>query len=131
MTLDLSADDLHLLPTSMQWLAKTVGLPATLVMAKTHGGLAPVYVPAKVTPDHYLSRLLGIEAFAELVAEYGGDTIEIAKCERAVQELLHRQIRKEVLDTTQEVLARRYGYTVRHIRNIVSGVVDDRQGGLF
>lgn len=129
--MNLTDDDLHLLPISMQWLAKTIGLPATLVMAKTHGGLAPVYVPVKVTPDHYLNRLIGIQAFTDLVAEYGGDTIEIAKCERAVQELVYRQIRREILGTTQEALARKYGYTVRHIRNIVGDVVDDRQAGLF
>ncbi|ADE10455.1 Mor transcription activator family protein [Sideroxydans lithotrophicus] len=129
--MNLTDDDLHLLPTSMQWLAKTIGLPAVLAMVKTHGGLAPVYVPVKVTPDHYLNRLIGIQAFTDLVAEYGGDTIEIAKCERAVKDLLYRQIRKEILDTTQEVLASRYGYTVRHIRNIVGDVVDDRQAGLF
>ncbi len=129
--MNLDEGDLHLLPVSMQWLAKTIGLPATLVLAKQHGGLAPVYVPIKVTSDHYLSRLIGIQAFTGLVAEFGGDTIEIAKCERAVQELLYRQIRREILNATQESLARKYGYTVRHIRNIVAGVTDDRQVGLF
>jgi len=129
---NLTDDDLHLLPTSMQWLAKTVGLPAVLAMVKTHGGGAPVYVPMKVTPDHYLMRLIGIQAFASLVAEYGGEAIEITKCERAAQVLLYRQIRNEYLiGATQDRLALKYNYTVRHIRNIVGDVVDDRQGGLF
>ena len=130
--MNLTDDDLHLLPTSMQWLAKTVGLPAVLAMVKTHGGGAPVYVPMKVTPDHYLMRLIGIQAFASLVAEYGGEAIEITKCERAAQVLLYRQIRNEYLiGATQDRLALKYNYTVRHIRNIVGDVVDDRQGGLF
>jgi len=129
---NLTDDDLHLLPTSMQWLAKTIGLPAVLAMVKTHGGGAPVYVPMKVTPDHYLMRLIGIQAFASLVAEYGGEAIEITKCERAAQVLLYRQIRNEYLiGATQDRLALKYNYTVRHIRNIVGDVVDDRQGGLF
>ena len=129
--MNLTDDDLHLLPTSMQWLAKTIGLPAVLAMVKTHGGGAPVYVPNKVTPDHYLMRLVGVVAFTALVEEYGGVTVEITKCERAVKELLYRQIRREVLDSTQDKVARKYGYTVRHIRNICAGLVDDRQAGLF
>lgn len=129
--MNLTADDLYLLPTSMQWLAKTIGLPAMTAMVRTHGGGAPVYVPMKVTPDHYLVRLVGLEAFTALVSEYGGEAIEISKCERAVKELVYRQIRREILDSTQDKLARKYGYTVRHIRNIVDEVVDDRQAGLF
>lgn len=130
--MNLTDDDLHLLPTSMQWLAKTIGMPAVLAMVKTHGGGAPVYVPTKVTPDHYLMRLVGLQAFSALVAEYGGEAIEITKCERAAQALLYRQLRNEYLNgATQDHLARKYSYTVRHIRNIVGDVVDDRQGGLF
>lgn len=130
--MNLTQDDLHLLPPSMQWLAKTIGLPAVLAMVKAHGGGAPVYVPIKVTQDHYLQRLIGTEAFAALIAEYGGEAIEITKCERAAQALLYRQIRHEYLNgATQDTLARRYGYTVRHIRNIVGDVEDDRQVGLF
>jgi len=129
---NLTDDDLHLLPTSMQWLAKTVGLPAVLAMVKTHGGGAPVYVPMKVTPDHYLVRLIGVQAFAALVAEYGGESIEITKCERAARVLLYRQIRNEYLiGATQDRLALKYNYTVRHIRNIVGVVVDDKQESLF
>lgn len=129
--MNLTDDDLHLLPTSMQWLAKTISLTGVTALVREHGGLRPMYVPIKVTPDHYLMRLLGVEDFTALVAEYGGDTIEITRCESALLELLYRQIRREYLDTTQEHLARKYGYTVRHIRNIVGDVVDDRQGGLF
>ncbi len=130
--MNLTEDDLHLLPASMQWLAKTIGLQAVLAMVKAHGGGEKVYVPMKVTPDHYFMRLIGIEAFALLVAEHGGEAIEITKCERAAQVLLHRQMRNEYLNgSTQDHLSQKYGYTVRHIRNIVGDMVDDRQVGLF
>lgn len=130
--MNLTDDDLHLLPPSMQCLAKAIGLPAVLAMVKEHGGGAPLYVPMKVTLDHHLMRLIGVEAFTALVAEYGGEAIEIAKCERAAQVLLYRQVRNEYLNgATQDHLARKYGYTVRHIRNITGDVVDDRQTGLF
>lgn len=130
--MNLTDDDLPLLPPSMQWLAKAIGLPAVLAMVQAHGGGAPVYVPTKTTPEHYLARLIGGAAFESLVAEYGGEAIEITKCERAAQVLLYRQIRHEYLmGATQDSLARKYHYTVRHIRNIVGEVVDDRQQGLF
>lgn len=129
--MNLTDEDLTLLPTSMQWLAKTIGLQAVMAMVKSHGGGMPVYVPMNVTPDHYLERLIGLEAFIALVAEYGGEAIEINKCERAVKELLYRQIRKDSLDMTQEALHLKYGYTIRHLRNLIGDVVDDRQQGLF
>lgn len=129
--MNLTEDDLHLLPNSMQWLAKTISLQGVMALVRQHGGLRPVYVPVKVAPDHYLMSLLGVEDFTALVAEYGGDSIEVQKCESAVKEMIYRQIRREYLDATQEHLARKYGYTVRHIRNIVGDVVDDRQAGLF
>jgi len=46
--------------------------------------------------------------------------------------LLYRQIRNEYLiGATQDRLALKYNYTVRHIRNIVGVVVDDKQESLF
>lgn len=115
--MNLHDTDLHLLPPNMQWLAKTIGLPAVLKLVKHYGGGTPVYVPVKVAPDHALLPLLGAQAFAALVVEYGGTHIAIARCEKAAQVLVYRQIRAET-QATQNDLALRYGYTVRHIREI-------------
>lgn len=134
-TLDLDETELHLLPRNMQWLAKAIGLSATLKLVKVHGGGQPVYVPAKVSPDHPLLNLIGYQAFAALVEEYGGNPLEIARCEKAARVLLYRQIREEYAGgATQNELALKHSFTVRHIRSILEGEddgVDDRQQGLF
>lgn len=131
----LPESDQHLLPPSMRWLAKAVGLPATLKLVKAYGGGAPVYVPGKIAENHYLLRLIGAEAFAALIGEYGGTAIEIARCEKAARVLVYRQIRRESAGgATQNELALRHGFTVRHIRSILDGGEaggDDRQAGLF
>ena len=130
----LEETDLHLLPTSVQWLVKAIGLAAALKLIKKHGGGMPVYVPVKISADHYLLHLIGAQAFATLVAEYGGDVLEIARCEKAARVLIHRKIRQEYAEgATQNELALRYEYTVRHIREILDGgeMADDRQCGLF
>lgn len=131
--MNITDADLHLLPPSMQWLAKAIGLPGVLKLVKKHGGGAPVYIPMTVTPDHALARLIGVQPFAALVAEYGGEAIEIARCEHAARKLIYRQIRSESdSGATQNELALRHQFTVRHIRNIVGEEEDDdRQRGLF
>lgn len=131
-SLSLDEQDIALLPPSMRWLAKTAGLSAVLALVRVHGGGAPVYVPATLRADHYLVRLVGLEAFAALVAEYGGTALEIARCERAARELVYRQIRREAREgVTQNTLALRHGFTVRHIRTILESQEEDRNGSLF
>lgn len=134
---DLEENDIELLPPSMQWLAKTIGLPAVLKLTQRYGGGMPLYVPAEFDSDHRLAHLIGTEAFAALVAEYGSDKIEIAKCEVATRTLIHRAIRREYKPedgVTEDYLALKYHYTVRNIRYILYGEEvqqDDRQVGLF
>ena len=127
--MNLHQDDLHLLPPNMQWLAKAIGLRGVLALVKEHGGGMPLYVPVKVTPDHPLLHLLGEAAFSALVDEYGGTHIAVARCEKAARVLVYRQIRRARENgKTQHALARSYGYTVRHIRNIQSrGAERDKQ----
>ena len=130
-TLALDEADIDLLPPSMQWLAKTIGLPAVLKLVRRYGGGAPIYIPVRVQPDHALLHLIGAQAFAALVSEYGGDLLEIARCEKAARVLLYRKIRGEK-NATQNDLALRYGFTVRHIRVIQAGdETDDRQQSFF
>lgn len=139
---ELEESDIALLPPSMQWLAKTIGLPAVLKLVRQYGGGMPLYVPADFDPNHRLALLIGAEAFAALVMEYGSDKIEIAKCEVATRTLIHRAIRREYYPevgeraegVTENYLALKYHYTVRQIRYILYGdevQQDDRQVGLF
>lgn len=132
-SLSLEESDLHLLPPSMQWLAKAIGLTAMLKLVKAHGGGTPIYVPMTVQLDHRLLYLIGVPAFTALVSEYGGDQIEIARCEKAARVLIYREIRREYAEgKSQNTLALKYDLTVRRIRDILnSQMEDDMQGGLF
>lgn len=127
---DLTHADLHLLPPNMQWVARIIGLPATIKLAKRHGGRF-VYVPKQVSPEHPLCDLLGAPAFAALVTEYGGERLDVAKCDRAAQALRNQLIREKRREASQADVAGQFGLTVRHVRNIEGEVVDDRQIGLF
>ena len=131
--MNLNESDLHLLPPSMQWLAKAIGLTATLKLVKAHGGGTPIYIPMTVQLDHRLLYLIGMESFTSLVAEYGGDQLEIARCEKAARVLIYREIRREYAEgTPQNTLALKYEFTTRHIRDILnSEIEDDMQVGLF
>jgi len=131
--MNLQESDLHLLPPSMQWLVKAIGLTATLKLVKAHGGGTPVYIPMTVQLDHRLLYLIGMEAFTALVAEYGGYQLEIARCEKAARVLIYREIRREyAAGATQNTLALKYGYTTRNIRDILnSDEADDRQQSFF
>ena len=131
--MNLDESDLHLLPPSMQWLAKAIGLTATLKLVKMHGGGTPIYIPMTVQLDRRLLYLIGMEAYTALVAEYGGDQLEIARCEKAARVLIYREIRREYAEgTPQNTLALKYEFTTRHIRDILNNEIeDDMQVGLF
>lgn len=132
----ISEQDMHLLPVNMRELAAVVGIPAFTILVEHYGGGFPLRIPNTANPDHALWELIGADAFRALVARYQGEKIEIAKCERAARELQRRSIRYEffTLGHSQEYIAHKYRFTVRHIRNIayyISEPQDDRNGSLF
>lgn len=127
---DLTHANLDLLPPNMQWVARVIGLPATIKLAKAHGGRF-VYVPKQVSQDHHLCHLLGAAAFAALVAEYHGERLDVAKCDRAAQALRNQLIREKRREASQSEVAGQFGLTVRRVRDIEKDVVEDRQIGLF
>lgn len=127
---DLAHADLHLLPPNMQWVARIIGLPATIKLAKAHGGRF-VYVPKQVSLDHPLCHLIGAQACAALVAEYGGERLDVAKCDRAAQALRNQLIREKRREASQSDVAGQFGLTVRRVRDIEKDIVEDRQIGLF
>ena len=131
--MNLDESDMHLLPPSVQWLVKAVGLTAAMKLVKMHGGGTPVYIPMTVQLDHRLLYLIGMESYTALVAEYGGDQLEVPRCDRALRVLTYRNIRRESAEgASQNTLALKYEYTVRHIREILDGdEMNERQGGLF
>jgi hypothetical protein len=128
----LDESDMHLLPPSVQWLVKAVGLTAAMKLVKMHGGGTPIYIPMTAQLDHRLLYLIGMEAFAALVAEYGGDYLEIPRCDRALRVMTYRNIRREyAAGVPQNTLALKYGYTTRYIREILDNDEINSQQQLF
>ncbi|MDH2918485.1 MAG: hypothetical protein PXX73_04750 [Sideroxydans sp.] len=132
LPLSLTADDLHLLPPSMQELAQVVGITVLLDLVAAYGG-TPLYVPSKGTSNQELLRVLGKPAFTALQARYAGERIEIALCERALRILVHRNIRADlVAGMSKAAIARKYRYTVRGIFDIeMRGEPADKNLSLF
>jgi Mor transcription activator family len=128
----LDESDMHLLPPSIRWLVKAIGLTAALKLVSAHGGGTPIYVPIAAKQDHRLRGLIGDVGFAALVAEYGGNQLEIPRCNRALRVLTYRNIRRESAEgASQNTLALKYEYTVRHIREILDGDEMNSQQQLF
>lgn len=132
LPLSLTAEDLHLLPPSMQALAQVVGITALLDLVAAYGG-TPLFVPSKGTSNLELQRVLGKPAFTALQAHYAGDRLEIALCDRALRIILHRNIRADLLaGMTKIAIARKYRYTVRGIFDIeMRGEPSDKNLSLF
>ncbi len=64
-------------------------------------------------------ELVGIEVYKRLVEYFGGQSIYIAKLDTITRSLRDRKILEEFNGSNYAELARRYGLSVRAIRNVV------------
>lgn len=55
-------------------LADDIGAVPAMKLCAFYGGFT-VYIPVKFSPDHFLCRLLGEEAFRLLIACHGGEVL--------------------------------------------------------
>ena len=128
----------ELLAPRMRWLVETVGIVAALELVKRFGGTR-FYVPIKVEPDHWLTKLIGpapAERLINAVAarESANQIIEIDKCDDAMREIRNRRIRAEAAAGRQAHLqAIDYDLTERQVWTIRAGgdTLDDKQSPLF
>lgn len=112
------------LPAALRELARVLGDSDALRLVGLHGG-ARVSVPKQVRDDHPLRMALGAEAFGRLVAEYGGETIELPKGDAYLRELRHDQVRQcREQGLTVDETAEAVGYSRRHVINIIGGHAD-------
>ena len=123
------------LPKSIQELAATLGLDATLAIVEARGGIR-LYVPRGWRSDHWLVPLIGPDALRQLVAHWGGEEIDIPRCEASLRAARERQIGTELQGDSVARVARRYGYTERGIRKLrrrleERGEIKDTQQELF
>lgn len=125
-----------LLEPILQDIVELIGLPHTMRLVETYGGVR-LYVPKQsLEDDHDLVRLIGREAAEKLQTIYGGEShFDIPKAERALRAVRDAEIRAARTARTGRMsvreLALKYGLTERNIRYILGEMEDDRQVGLF
>ncbi len=76
-------------------------------------------VPKNASPEHWLAVKIGLNALTQLVDYFGGDYIEIPRCETALRRLKEQEIMQASKNGESNAkLARRFGYTDRGIRKL-------------
>ncbi len=123
--------DARYLPGVLQEIAELIGLPATLKLVESYGGVR-LYVPKRIDDDHALARLIGLDNARLLSDAYGAEEhFDIPRAVAATRAVRDMQIRTDRKTMTHRELALKYGLTERQIRNILQEEDDDRQVGLF
>lgn len=121
--------DAKILPYIVQDIAHLLGLADALKLVEHYKGTS-MWVPSEFKPDHILVKIVGHKPAVKLILAYGGELLEVPKCEDAVRAVRNGEI--NLSDKSQSALAREYNLTVRQIRNIQKGMpADDCQVGLF
>ncbi|MEI8363744.1 MAG: Mor transcription activator family protein [Betaproteobacteria bacterium] len=89
-----------------------------------------MWIPSQFRPDYHLVAIIGHEPMIKLIKAYGGERLEIPKCDGAMRAVRNFKICES--DKSQALLAHEYDLTVRHIRNIQCDMPeDDKQENLF
>lgn len=116
--------DINILPGVLREMTDLIGLPATMQIVQRHGGTR-LWVPALIetlAPDHKLVKLVGMAAARTLSEQYGGETLEIPKAERALRAIRDKAIREQWPAKSQSQLATEYNLTERQVRTILSSI---------
>ena len=66
-----------------------------------------------------IARVIGVENAIELAKHLGGESIYIPKINCVLRRAMYRTVKEEFDGANYRELARKYGYTVRWIREIV------------
>lgn len=124
----------HYLPASVRDLVDVVGMPAALAIVEARGGIR-LCVPKRVTPDHWLVDLIGVDALQALISVYSGEEIEVPRCYAALRAIRDQQIVAEAeAGASNAELARKHNYTERGIRKLrrrVEKEIESPQNDLF
>lgn len=121
--------DIADLPYIVQDISNLIGMPLALKLVE-HYKNGNMWVPKHYGPDHVLCKIIGHEAAIKLINSYGGDHIEIPKCERALNIIRNTLIRQS--DKSNYQIAKDFDLTPRHIFNIKKGFeIEEKQQSLF
>lgn len=124
---------LEALPPAVRELVRVLGGADTMRLIGLHGG-AHMSVPKRPKDDHPLRMALSPAGFDKLVAEYGGEGVDLPKGDAYLRRLRHehvRQCRAQGLTIDETAVAT--GYTRRHVINIMGGEpgVDTKTRDMF
>lgn len=108
------------LPGALGEIAEVAGVDAALAIARVRGG-TEIYVPANPGPDHWISRLVGLDNAAaiadKLTCGVGGRRLELplgphghAESQRAKVDAMIRE------DRSERDIALATGYSIRAVR---------------
>jgi hypothetical protein len=114
----LEAIDTRALMFMTRRIVRAIGLEATIKLLRERGG-ADIWTPMR--PCGLLADLIGVEATANLIKEFGADRrITLPKVDKILLQLRDTQIAAEIArgDNIRSV-ARRYDLTTRQVQNIL------------
>ncbi len=117
--LRVEADDL---PASLTDIADLIGLPATLDLVETWGGVQMYFpLPRSLSDVHPLVQVLGGERAARLCERYGGDDFRIPRALDALRRARDRLIHHEhAQGASARTLALRYRLSERRLWEILA-----------
>ncbi len=128
----LTIDDL---PESLREIVELIGLPATLRLVESYGGIIALYVPRDVEPDHHLAQAIGITAARKLATRYGADSVRnVPRCVEGLRRIRNAEIRARHPRDSAAKLALDYSLTERQIWSILAegrDATEDKQAALF
>lgn len=121
---DANLDDIiSALPASVVALMQAISPQGALRLVDKFGG-TPVFVPGLPNADSRLNGCLSGEDFANLCRHYGGYTLWLPRCGKALRLLRDRQLASDSQRMTLPELALKYRMTVRGVIYAL-----DRMGG--
>jgi hypothetical protein len=110
-------------------VAELIGEEATAILCDAFPGV-PLYVAARPTPR--LVELIGLEKATLLCSCYRGCCMVLPRLVSARAASKHNQLRDDrKFGLSASQLARKYGYSVRHVWNVLSGVDEPDQNMSF
>ncbi|MFK5892849.1 MAG: Mor transcription activator family protein [Pseudomonadota bacterium] len=104
------------LPETIKEISEVIGLPKALAIVAVRGG-EDFKIPKKVTPDHWLVDIVGIDSFKKLSDYYSGENICIPQCKNIAMLITDSQILADSEHMSHNLLARKYGLTRKGISN--------------
>lgn len=103
---------------TLRRLAKTIGREATMQLVYACGGIG-TYIPREPRASHAWAAALGPEAWAKVVAEFGGERVDLP-----LGAYMYRLRKREIIELAEQgcshrEIAQRVRTTERYVRRVL------------